>query len=121
MNNPLVLEIAHKQIILDLTVRTLERDRKHMGDLKMLRAFEMWYEVKIRQVQVELKNTKSELGKLGAKVQSSKLDGDYTEYIIIERGKEFSHRYSNIALRNWTEEEVKRLLGLDYKKPSDRM
>jgi len=38
--------LAHRQIILDLTIRTLERESKHLGELKMQRAFEMWIDEK---------------------------------------------------------------------------
>jgi hypothetical protein len=112
-----VADLVHKQIILDLTIRTLERDRNHLGDIKMLRAFELWVETKLNELHLELKATKTELGRNGAKIQSHKLDSDFTEYTIIERGNASIKRYSNIALRNWTEEEVKRLLGLKYKTP----
>lgn len=38
MNND-TSQLIHKQIILDLTMRTLERDKKHVSELKMQRAF----------------------------------------------------------------------------------
>lgn len=103
-------ELAHRQIILDLTIRTLERDRKHIDDFKMQRAFEMWFDEKNMELLSELKNTKAALGRNGAKVQGSKLDGDFAEYTIIEKGIVSEKRYSNIALRNHCDNEVRRLL-----------
>ncbi|SOC27551.1 hypothetical protein SAMN05880501_12316 [Ureibacillus xyleni] len=113
--NAAISEIIHKQIILDLTIRTLERERKHLDDLKMKNAFELWMEAKIKELQQDLRAVKYELGKLGVKVQSEKWDSTFTEYTILERGAVYQKRYSNIALRNWTDEEVKRLLGLEHR------
>lgn len=109
------VELVHRQIILDLTIRTLERDRKYIKDLKMYSVFELWFDAKIKELQQNLKSTKSDLYKKGIKIQSEVKDGDFTVYLIIERGQEFERRYSNIALRNWCIEETKRLLGLEYK------
>ncbi|QCR33103.1 hypothetical protein [Lysinibacillus sp. SGAir0095] len=106
------IEQIHKQIILDLTIRTLERDRKHIGNFKMQRAFEMWFDSKVNEMYNELKNIKVDLGKNGVKLQGSKLDGDFTVYSVIEKGVVSEKRYSNIALKNHCEVEVKRLLGL---------
>lgn len=115
-----IVEMVHKQIILDLTIRTLERDRKNLENFKMQRPFEMWFATKINELHTELKNTKAKLSRNGAKVQTSKLDGDFTVYIIVERGVVSEKRYMNIALKNWTEEEVKRILGLEFKTPNDK-
>ena len=114
-------EKLHKQIILGLTIRTLERDRNHLNELKMQRAFSLWFESKIAQLHYELKQVKSELGKNGVKLQSEKkVDELITEYTFIEKGNAYTRRYMNVALRNWTEEEVKRLLGMEYKTTNDR-
>lgn len=113
--NAAISEKIHKQIILDLTIRTLERERKHLDDLKMKNAFNLWMEAKIKELQQDLRAVKYELGKIGIKVQSEKSDNMFTEYTILERGAVYQKRYSNIVLRNWTDEEVKRLLGLQYR------
>lgn len=111
-----VEEMIHKQIILDLTIRTLERDRKQLTNFKMQRAFELWFDSKILELQNDLKEVKRELGKNGAKLQGEKkLDELLTEYTYICRGIVYTRNYMHIALKNWTEEEVKRLLGLDYR------
>jgi len=111
-----VEEMIHRQIILDLTIRTLERDRNFISELKMQRAFEMWFESKIHELHNELKEVKTRMGKMGAKLQDAKkLDELMTEYTFVVKGNVYKRNYMNIALRNWTEEEVKRLLGLEYK------
>ena len=113
-------DLIHKQIVLDLTMRTLERDKKHVTDLKMQRAFELWFETKIKELHTEYKSVKSQLAKNGIKIQAeNKVDELITEYVILERGKTFTRRYMNVALRNWTGEEVKRLLQLPYKTSND--
>ncbi|MGE7919812.1 hypothetical protein ACQKM9_12795 [Viridibacillus sp. NPDC093762] len=35
---------VHNAIILELTIRNLERDKKHMGNLKVNFAFKAWIE-----------------------------------------------------------------------------
>ena len=109
------MERIHRQIVLDLTIRTLERDRKYINHLKMHRAFENWYEEKIKELNTELRKTKSDLYKQGAKILTQTVDGDFTIYEILDRGSTYERRYSNIALRNWCEEETKRLLELPYR------
>ncbi|MBB5148675.1 hypothetical protein [Ureibacillus thermosphaericus] len=109
--------LIHKQIILDLTIRTLERDSKYIKKLKLHYAIEEWISAKIKELQNDLKTVKSQLYKFGVKIQSeNRLDESFTEYIVLERGLKFELKYSNIALRNWVNEEAKRLLGLPYRK-----
>lgn len=105
-------ELIHRQIIIDLTIRTLEHDRKRIADFKMQRAFEMWFDTKIIELHNELKNTKVELGRNGTNIQSSKPDADFTVYIVLEKGIVSEKRYANIALKNHCENEIKKLLGL---------
>ena len=107
-----VTELAHKQIITDLTIRTLERDRQFIGEFKMRRVFEKWFDIMVLSLRSDLKNVKSGLGKLGAKIQSSKIDGDFTIYTVVEKGRTFDLRYMNIALKNKCEDEIGRLLGI---------
>ena len=115
------IELFHRQIVLDLTIRTLERDRKHLDDLKMQRAMSIWIEEQIKVLHKELKAVKSELYKNGAKLQSEKrIDILITEYSLLERGQLQARRYMNIALKNWVEEETKRLLGLPFHLTEDR-
>ncbi|HWK24042.1 MAG TPA: hypothetical protein VNS08_13500 [Ureibacillus sp.] len=86
----------------------------------MQRVFNQWFEVKIDELFTELKSVRAEMLKRGIKVQSENVTDNATEYLIIERGTTFKRQYFNVALRNWCEEEVKRLLGLEYRQPSDR-
>ncbi|WP_140422951.1 hypothetical protein [Ureibacillus sinduriensis] len=82
----------------------------------MQRAFDMWFDNQIMMLHSDLKNIKAELGKNGVKLQGSKPDGDFTVYTIVEKGMVSEEkRYSNIALRNHCEVEIKRLLGLEGK------
>lgn len=60
-----VEELIHRQIIIDLTMRTLERDRKHLANLKMKNAFDLWIDKKVKELHQLLKQIKSELGKQG--------------------------------------------------------
>ncbi|WP_421664352.1 hypothetical protein [Lysinibacillus telephonicus] len=84
--------------------------------MKMQSAFEIWFDKKIKELQQELKEVKSQLLKSGIKIQSeTKVNQLITEYVIIDRGNIYTQRYMNIALRNWVEEEIKRLLGLEYR------
>ncbi|WP_421663700.1 hypothetical protein [Lysinibacillus telephonicus] len=115
-----ISELIHRQIILDLTIRTFERDRKHLSNLKMHKALEDWYEVKIKELQNDLRKTKSDLSKQGVKIQSeTKIDELITEFGILEKGNLLPRRYMNIALRNWVEEETRRVLGLPFRTMAD--
>ena len=105
-------DLAHRQIIIDLTIRTLERDSKHLTELKMQRAFEMWIDGKIKELHTELINIKTELGRMGAKLHPGKSEDGFTIYTITEQRRDFNVKYNNIALKNHCENEVKKLLGL---------
>lgn len=119
MNNE-IGSLVHRQIILDLTIRTLERDREYVKVFKIHFALNEWIEVKIKELKQDLRMVKSQLSKMGVKIQSEKRDGDFTEFFVLERGMLYKKRYFNIALRNWVNEEVKRLLGLPYRTIEDR-
>lgn len=114
-------DLIHRQIILDLTIRTLERDRKHLNDLKMKVAFELWMDKSIKDLKELLKTMKSQLSRQGIKIQSEIVEEGFTVYTILDKGKAFERRYNNIALRNWCEEEIKRLLGIEYRTTADGM
>lgn len=114
-------DLIHRQIILDLTIRTLERDRKHLNHLKMKVAFELWVDKSIKDLKELLKTMKSQLSRQGIKIQSETVEEGFTVYTILDKGKAFERRYNNIALRNWCEEEIKRLLGIEYRTTADGM
>lgn len=106
-------ELIHKNIILDLTKRTLERDLNHLNDIKINRPLALWMEQQITVVQNELREVKSQLSKSGIKVQAeNRIDKNITEYVILDKGTEHNRRYMNIALKNKVDDEIKRLLGL---------
>ncbi|MBD8028132.1 hypothetical protein H9636_15905 [Ureibacillus sp. Re31] len=106
-------DLIHKNIILDLTKRTLERDLNHLNDIKINRPLTLWMEQQITVVQNELREVKSQLGKNGIKVQAEiRIDKDITEYIILFKGTEHNRRYFNVALKNKVDDEIKRLLNV---------
>ncbi|BDH62095.1 hypothetical protein MTP04_22250 [Lysinibacillus sp. PLM2] len=112
--------LIHRHIILDLTMRTLEHERKHLNDLKMKAVFDLWMDAKIKELHEEFKNIKSQLGKQGIKIQEEKrLDENFTQYDILARGMLYERKYANVALHNWCQEELKRLLGLEYRTTED--
>lgn len=115
MINQVARDLVHRQIIIDLTIRTLERDRKYIEGFKMREIFDAWFDVKVLELHAELKKVKGDLGKMGAKIQSNKLDGDCTVYTVLEKGRTFDLRYMNIVLKNRCEDEIGLLLGLDKK------
>lgn len=107
-------DLIHKNIILDLTKRTLERDLNHLNDIKINRPLALWMEQQIIVVQNELREVKFQLGKNGIKVQAEiRIDKDITEYIIIFKGTEHNRRYFNVALKNKVDDEIKRLLRVE--------
>lgn len=109
-------DLVHKQIILDLTIRTLERDRKFLDSFKSHGAFNMWFENKIQEVKQEKLNVKRQLGALGIRIEKEVREDDFiTVYEVLYRGATEYHRYFNVALRNWTNEEIKRLLNMEHK------
>lgn len=111
-------KLVHKQIILDLTIRTLERDRKLIDHLKSQIALEAWFEEKTKQVMREKINIKRQLYKQSIRIENEKREDDFaTSYEVLCRGTTEVIRYSNIALRNWTNEEIQRLLGIEYRTP----
>ncbi|MFP7199658.1 hypothetical protein SFC08_01675 [Lysinibacillus halotolerans] len=106
-------ELIHKHIIYDLTKRTLERDLNHLSDIKLNRPLALWMEQQIIVVQSKLREVKTQLGKKGIKLQAEiRIDKDITEYVILDKGTEHNRRYSNVALKNRVDDEIKRLLNL---------
>lgn len=109
-------QLVHQQIILDLTIRTLERDRQLIDHLKSEIALNAWFEVKILEVMKDKRKLKSQLYKQGIRIENEKREDDFaTSYEVLCRGTTEIIKYSNIALRNWTNEEIKRLLNIKYR------
>lgn len=110
-------KLVHQQIILDLAVRTLERDRKQVDHLKSKIAFIDWFEQKIKEATKDKLKVKRQLSAQGIRIENEKREDDIiTVYEVLYRGATEFIRYSNIALRNWTNEEIKRLLKIEYRK-----
>ncbi|MGE7983714.1 hypothetical protein [Solibacillus sp. NPDC093137] len=110
----------HRYIVLELFLKTLERDRDHISQLKMKDVFDAWYELKINETFQEFKKLRDFLYKKGCKIEKQKSDDFMTYYFILFRGFDETRSYSNIALRNWVSEEMKRVLGMKFLTPSDR-
>lgn len=110
----------HRYIVLELFLKTLERDRSHLSELKMNRVLEQWYDLNINETFQQFKKLRDFLYKKGCKVEKKNSDDFMTYYFILIRGTDETRSYSNIALRNWVEEEMKRILGMDYHTPADR-
>ena len=117
----MVLSIdIHRYIVLEMFLKTLERDRDHVSKLKMKDVFDAWYESKINETFQEFKKLRDFLYKKGCKIEKQKSDDFMTYYFILFRGYDETRSYSNIALRNWVSEEMKRVLGMKYLTPADR-
>jgi len=110
----------HRYIVLELFLKTLERDRKHLNELKMAEVLKDWYDLKINETFHDFKKQKDDLYKKGCKIEKHQSDDFMTEYFILFRSKTESRRYNNHALRNWVTEEMRRILGMDYHTPADR-
>lgn len=110
----------HRYIVLELFLKTLERDRDHISKLKMKDVFDAWYELKINETFQEFKKLRDFLYKKGCKIEKQKSDDFMTYYFILFRGFDETRSYSNIALRNWVSEEMKRVLGMKFLTPGDR-
>lgn len=110
----------HRYIVLELFLKTLERDRNHLSQLKMGDVLTEWYDTKINETFQEFKKLRDSLYKKGCKIEKQKSDEMMTYYFILFRGYDETRSYSNIALRNWVSEEMKRILGMKYLTPADR-
>lgn len=112
--NSIDRELAHKYIITELMIRTLERDRQHTEAFKMKDVIDKFFEQAIRKAKDELLALKNEMGKIGLRMQEEKrLDDTVTVYTFVERGLSAELRYMNYALRNHTMKEIERLLDLN--------
>lgn len=110
----------HRYIILELFLKTLERDKNHLNELKMAEIIKEWYDLKINKTFQDFKKLKDVLYKKGCKIEKHQSDDFMTEYFILFRGKTETRRYNNYALRNWVTEEMRRVLGMEYHTPADR-
>lgn len=109
----------HRYIVLELFLKTLERDRNNLSQLKMGNILEEWYDQNINEIFHEFKKTKDYLYKQGCKIEKKSSDDFMTYYFVLFRGFDETRSYGNIALRNWVAQEMKRLLGMKYLTPDD--
>lgn len=109
-------QAIQKLIVLDLTLKVLEKDRQHIAHFKTVYAFSEWFELKMKEVHDDLILTRNTLLQQDiALINMEKIDKLTTAYTFrIKKGTQ-TFRYSNLALRNWTNEEVKRLLQIPYR------
>ncbi|MGE7933977.1 hypothetical protein [Viridibacillus arvi] len=107
----------HNAIILELTLRTLERDKKHMDSLKTNFAFKAWIDQELKNLTRDLRDVSRTLGIHGMKVLEGikEIDEYFVAYTVKTRGNDKELRYSKVALRNQVNEEVKKRLGLEYR------
>ena len=111
--NTIDRELAHKYIITELMIRTMERDRQHTESFKMKDVMDKFFEQAIRKAKDELLALKNQMGKIGLRMQEEKrLDDTVTVYTFVERGLSAELRYMNYALRNHTMKEIERLLNI---------
>lgn len=110
----------HRYIILELFLKTLERDKNHLNGLKMGKILEEWYDLKINETFQEFKKLKDYLYKKGCKIEKHSSDDFMTRYFVLFRGMDETRSYNNFALRNWVTEEMRRVLGMEYHTPADR-
>lgn len=112
--NTIDRDLAHKYIITELMIRTLERDRQHVEVFKMKDVMDKFFEQAIRKAKDELLALKNEMGKIGLRMQEEKrLDDMVTVYHFAQRGMSAELRYMNYALRNHTMKEIERLLNIN--------
>ena len=114
MMNKINHDLAHKYIITELMIRTLERDRQHVEVFKAKDVMDKFFDQAIRNAKDELLALKNEMGKIGLRKQDEKrLDDAVTVYYFVQRGISDELRYMNYALRNHTMKEIERLLNLN--------
>lgn len=112
--------LIQRLVILDLTLKVLEKDRQLIPHFKLVYAFTDWFELKMNAVHDELIATRNELLKHDITLLTiEKTDKLFTTYSFRFKSGQKSFRYANHALRNWTNEEVKRLLQIPYRTPID--
>ncbi|WP_336046642.1 hypothetical protein [Solibacillus ferritrahens] len=110
----------HRYIILEMFLKTLDRDKLHVAQLKMGKILEEWYDQKSNETFQDLKKLRDYLYKQGCKIEKQRSDEFVTEYFVLFRGVTETRTYTNIAIRNWVSQEMRRVLGMEYLTPQDR-
>lgn len=110
----------HRFIILEMFLKTLDRDKLYVSQLKMGKILEEWYDQKSHETFQDLKKLRDYLYKQGCKIEKQRSDEFVTEYFVLFRGVTETRTYTNIAIRNWVSQEMRRVLGMEYLTPQDR-
>lgn len=86
----------------------LERDRElfEEGPFKLKRPYVKIVEEALKHVKIECKKTSLYLHHNNMELIRGRTDHTFTEYVFVYNGHEDRRRYSNIRLRNRTEELV---------------
>ncbi|MBQ0139008.1 MAG: hypothetical protein KBT36_06910 [Kurthia sp.] len=105
--------LAHEFILIELAIRTLERDRKHIDIFKAKYAMDALFESTIQKALKERIEIKNRMGKIGMSLQEEKrIDEFATDYLFKQRGLTEKVTYSNMALRNHTNMKIQSLFGI---------
>lgn len=110
----------HRFIILEMFLKTLDRDKQYVAQLKMGKILEEWYDQKCHETFQDLKKLRDYLYKQGCKIEKQRSDEFVTDYFVLFRGVTETRTYTNIAIRNWVTQEMRRVLGMEYLTPQDR-
>ncbi|WP_332647712.1 hypothetical protein [Lysinibacillus sp. 54212] len=113
-------EEISRYVTLEVLLRTLERDKNYLTSLKMSEVFNEWYQLKVNEVYEEFKNVKKTLYNAGCRIDKGENDGVITQYFVLICGKTEESRYSNITLKNRVTNEMRKLLGMEYRKPYEQ-
>ncbi|WP_107936475.1 hypothetical protein LG296_20630 (plasmid) [Ureibacillus chungkukjangi] len=113
MNLIQIRELAHRLIVHDLAIRTLERDLQFTDVMKINRPLNQWIEISINKLREDYRSNKKALLKEGGQIQDTilKEEGSWT-YTMVYRGTTHNYRYMTIALHNWVDAEIQKLLNI---------
>lgn len=65
----------------------MEYDKAQLAGLKMAPVLEEWYEAKSKEVVAEIREVKKDLSKYSCKIDSKSIDGMFTNYSVMVRGR----------------------------------
>lgn len=112
MNNLINHDLAHQYLIAEFTLRTLERDLKHLNDLKTAEVIEKLYEDVLTEVRADLVAIKAQMKREGLRfVGERKISEVFIGFEFNQKGISDELRYANYALRNHTLQAIKNKLG----------
>lgn len=111
-----VLPLYENAIYLPMLLVILEQDRivVEMGNLKFKKPYVKVIEKVERHVKEKLKRTNIYFRQHQMRLIKVSSDGRFTEYQFIYKGHQENRRYSNIRLRNRTEELLNEYFAGDF-------